>query len=152
MVTRRDFIKLATGTTAGLLTPVYAQTDRVVEFHVKLKRFEIEPEIIRVKKGDTVRLYIEAVDIEHGLYIDGYDIDVRVRHAEQKIVEFKADKTGAYRMRCSVMCGPLHPFMVGKFVVEPNNRFIGSIILSLLLPFALLAYLNDRKKRDERDD
>ncbi len=149
MVTRRDFIKLAAGTTAGLLTPVYAQTDRVVEFHVKLKRFEYDPQVIKVKKGDTVRLTIESIDIEHGFYIDGYDIDVRVRHAEQKVVEFKADKTGAYRIRCSVMCGPLHPFMVGKLVVEPNNRFLGSIGLSLLLPFALLAYLYDKKRRED---
>jgi len=148
MVTRRDFIGLLAGTTAGLLTPAYAQTDSVVEFNVKLKRYEFDPEVIRVKKGDTVRLSIESIDIEHGFYIDGYDIDVRVPHAELRVVEFKADKTGAFRIRCSAMCGPLHPFMVGKFVVEPNNRFLGSIGLSFLLPFALLAYLYNKKGDD----
>lgn len=148
MVTRRDFMRLSAGTTAGLLTPVNVQAQRVVEFHLILKRYEIDPEIIKVKKGDIVRLYIEALDVEHGFYIDGYNIDVKIPHAEQKVVEFKADKTGAFRMRCSVMCGPLHPFMVGKLVVEPNNRFLGSIILSFLLPFAFLSYLY-KKTGDE---
>ncbi len=148
MVTRRDFLGLLAGTTAGVLAPAYAKAEKVVEFKVKLKRYEFDPMVITVNKGDSVRFIIESLDIEHGFYIDGYDIDVRVQHAEQKVVEFKADKAGAFRMRCSAMCGPLHPFMVGKFVVEPNNRFLGSIGLSLLLPFALLAYLNNKKGDD----
>lgn len=142
---RRDFLKLAVGTTAAFITPVSVQASNVVEFHVTLKRYEFDPEVIRVKKGDIVRLYIESLDIEHGFYIDGYNIDVRIQHADRMVVEFEADKAGAFRMRCSVMCGPLHPFMVGKLVVEPNYRFLGSIGLSFLLPFSLLAFLYNKR-------
>jgi heme/copper-type cytochrome/quinol oxidase subunit 2 len=71
---------------------------------------------------------------------------MKVRHAELKVLEFVADKPGAFKVRCSVACGPMHPFMIGKLVVEPNHRFSASIGLALGLPFAALMYLRLRGK------
>jgi len=157
MLKRRDFLKAVLFSAAAAASPagVLAQdgeNDGVKEFHIKLKRYEYSPSVIKVQQGDMVRLIVEGVDLEHGLYIDGYDIGVEVRHAEQKTLEFVADKPGAFKIRCSVVCGPLHPFMTGKLVVEPNNRFWIAIGLSIIAPFAALLFMHLRNRRHEDGD
>jgi heme/copper-type cytochrome/quinol oxidase subunit 2 len=124
----------------------------VKEFRIKLKRYKFTPSVIRVNQGDRVRLIIEGLDLEHGLYIDGYDINIKVRHAEAKTVEFTADRIGSFRIRCSVVCGPLHPFMTGKLVVEPNSQFLLSAFLSLIVPFGTLIFLHHRKRGKSNGD
>lgn len=148
---RREFLKgiLLGSVAAAVPKEVFSQeeTAEVREFQVTLSRYKFEPSVIKVKQGDTVRLVVEGLDLEHGLYIDGYDISVKVRHAESKTMEFVADKPGAFKMRCSVVCGPLHPFMTGKFVVEPNNQFWIAMALSLITPFAALLFMRLRDLR-----
>ncbi len=150
---RREFLKgIFLGATA-LIAPkeVLAEKNKsdVSEFHITLSRYKFEPSVIKVKQGDNVRLVVEGLDLEHGLYIDGYDISVKVRHAESKTLEFTADKAGAFKIRCAVVCGPLHPFMTGKFVVEPNNPFWLAMALSLITPFAALLFMRLRDRGNE---
>jgi heme/copper-type cytochrome/quinol oxidase subunit 2 len=155
MLKRRDFLKALFIGAAATASPVgvFAKTDEdeeVKEFHIKLSRYSYSPSVIRVKQGDSVRLLLEGMDLEHGFYIDGYDLDVKVRHAELKTLEFVADKPGAFKIRCSVVCGPLHPFMTGKLVVEPNLPFWTAIALSFITPFAALIFMRilDRRRDD----
>ncbi len=150
---RRDFLKgILLGSVAAIAPKeVSAQKggNEAREFHLMLSRYTFDPPVIKVKEGDKVRLIVEGLDLEHGLYIDGYDIGVTVRHAESKTLEFLADRPGAFKMRCSVVCGPLHPFMTGKFVVEPNNQFWIAMILSLITPFAALLFMHLRDGGEE---
>lgn len=109
------------------------------EFNVRLERFKYEPGVLRVERGDRVRLNLDSVDVEHGFSIDGYDLDVRVPERGTQSVEFIANKAGAYRVRCSTTCGPFHPFMIGKLVVGSNTRFWTALAVTLVAPFATLA-------------
>ncbi|MEE8402691.1 MAG: twin-arginine translocation signal domain-containing protein [Candidatus Hydrothermarchaeaceae archaeon] len=156
MMTRREFLKALAcgGATIAFFPPaaVHGERGEVKEFHVKLTRIKFTPAVITVNQGDIVRLSLEGMDVEHGYYIDGYDIDERVRHAELKVLEFVADKPGAFRIRCSVPCSPTHPFITGKLVVKPNHRFSASIGLALVLPFATLMYLHLRRKAGKNGD
>jgi heme/copper-type cytochrome/quinol oxidase subunit 2 len=156
MLKRRDFLKALFIGAAATASPsgVFAKAgDREVkEFRIKLSRYSYSPSVIRVKQGDRVRLLLEGMDLEHGFYIDGYDLDVKVRHAELKTLEFIADKRGAFKIRCSVVCGPLHPFMTGKLVVEPNMPFWSAIALSFLTPFAALVFLHILDGRRDNGD
>jgi hypothetical protein len=43
-----------------------------------------------------------------------------------------AEKTGVFRFRCSVACGNLHPFMIGKLQIGPNQLLIRGIALLIL--------------------
>lgn len=109
------------------------------ELNVRLERFKYEPGVLRVNRGDRVRLNLDSVDVEHGFYLDGYGLDVRVPERGTQSVEFVASKAGAYRFRCSTTCGPFHPFMIGKLVVGPNTRFWAALAATLVAPFATLA-------------
>jgi plastocyanin len=155
MLTRRGFLRaLLSAGIAGIASPALSargEEQDVKELRVKLKRYDFTPSVIRVKQGDRVRLYVEGVDIEHGLYIDGYDLSIEVGHVETKVLEFTADKAGTFRMRCSVVCGPLHPFMVGKLVVEPDYKAKAAAFLGFIAPLAALVYFYLRREVEHGD-
>jgi plastocyanin len=92
---RRDFLRMILIGSGAAAFPrvVEGQGAGIREFQIKLKRYKFTPSVISVNQGDRVRLTVEGLDLEHGLYIDGYDIDVKVRHAEAKTLEFTADRS-----------------------------------------------------------
>ena len=45
------------------------------EFTMTAKNYEFDPSVITVKKGEKVRLIITATDRDHGIKIEGYDIN-----------------------------------------------------------------------------
>lgn len=114
-----------------------------VTHHVTLaaEQFAYDPPVLRVNRGDRVLLTLQARDVVHGFYLDGYDIETRVEPGISQQVEFTADRVGKYRYRCSVSCGTLHPFMIGELVVGPNLTYIRAVGLTLVVLGATLFYL-----------
>jgi heme/copper-type cytochrome/quinol oxidase subunit 2 len=91
------------------------------EVVVRARQYAYTPGVVRVGAGERVTLVLEADDVTHGLYLDGYGIDlvaVPGRPARGRLV---VDRPGKFRFRCSKVCGPLHPFMLGELIVEPNR-------------------------------
>ncbi|MBM3232673.1 cytochrome C oxidase subunit II [Candidatus Pacearchaeota archaeon] len=80
--------------------------------NVKAERFTYAPSLIKVKKGEKVRLVVENVDTAHGIMIS----ELSVSGIDS--VEFIADKAGTYEFRCPTMCGSGHREMKGKLIVE----------------------------------
>jgi cytochrome c oxidase subunit 2 len=85
---------------------------------VTMKKYSIEPSLIRVKSGEIVELEITAVDVQHGLDIPELGIKAPVQPGRPTSITFKAPAKGEYRIACGVICGPHHDDMVGKLVVE----------------------------------
>jgi len=104
-------------------------------------QFAFDPPVLRVNQGDRVRLTLQAGDVVHGFYLDGYDLQQRVEPGLSQEIEFVADRTGKFRYRCSVSCGTLHPFMIGELVVGPNQPFIRTLGLLLVAVTGTLVYL-----------
>jgi|Deesub1362B_J571_1020462.scaffolds.fasta_scaffold00022_21 cytochrome c oxidase subunit 2 len=78
-----------------------------------------QPEVIKVKKGEKVRIVVEGMDVVHGFAIKGLGIDLgAIEVGEKKVVEFVAEKEGVYVFKCTVMCSPQHNFMKGIIIVE----------------------------------
>ena len=88
------------------------------EFTMTAKNYEFDPSVITVKKGEKVRLFITATDRDHGIKIQGYDIDQVLKKGSTATIEFTADKAGTFEFKCSVYCGMGHRRMKGKLVVE----------------------------------
>ena len=89
-------------------------------FRLGASSFEYTPAILSVNPGDQVTLELVSADYVHGLYIDGYDLNLVAEPGHTETLTFIADKPGSFRFRCSVTCGALHPFMIGKLNVGPN--------------------------------
>jgi len=108
--------------------------NRTIE--VEAKNFEYSPAIIKVNRGDQVTLQLVSTDVVHGLYIDGYDIEVVADPGQTRQVTFVADRPGSFRFRCSITCGDLHPFMIGKLQIGNNSLVWRAAGLSLVALFA----------------
>src|SRR3989304_1327599 len=129
----------------------FAQEEKL--FEVKAKKFVYTPHIIKVNKGDVVRIRLISEDVHHGFFIDGYGIKTSAHPGQEGFLKFVADKTGRFSFRCSVTCGEFHPYMVGYLVVEPNLRYIGFIALTGIIGLANLLWLMcGRKRRNDTAD
>jgi heme/copper-type cytochrome/quinol oxidase subunit 2 len=102
-------------------------------FTIEANRFQYSPEVIRVNPGDRVTIDLEAADVVHGFSIDGYDVDMTADPGQTSRLTFVADQPGAFRFRCSVTCGNMHPFMIGKMYVGQNTLLWRASALGLFL-------------------
>jgi cytochrome c oxidase subunit 2 len=103
---------------------------------IEARSFQYTPEVVHVNPGDRVTLELSSADYVHGLYLDGYDLNLVADPGQTARLTFTADRTGSFRMRCSVTCGALHPFMIGKFNVGSNDLLWRALGLAALAAFA----------------
>lgn len=108
------------------------------EHHIRIEAgdYGFTPGVIEVNRGDRVTLELVSTDYVHGIYIDGYDLSFIADPGQPNTLSFIADRSGSFRMRCSVTCGDLHPFMIGKLQVASNGLFwraSGTALLLLLV-------------------
>jgi heme/copper-type cytochrome/quinol oxidase subunit 2 len=89
-----------------------------VRVQVLMKKYTIEPSVIRVKSGERVELDVTTADIQHGLDIPALGIKESVQPGMTTAIFFTAPAKGEYTMVCGVICGPHHDDMVGKLVAE----------------------------------
>ena len=117
-------------------------------FEIKARKFSYAPNIIKVNKGDLVRMRLMSEDVHHGLFLDGYGMKTSAYPGQDGSLKFTADKQGRFSFRCSVTCGEFHPYMVGYLVVEPNSRF--NLFASSILFAGIfnLLFVATRKRRD----
>jgi heme/copper-type cytochrome/quinol oxidase subunit 2 len=148
---------LAGGGSAGFLAahPALApaqERDLVITAH----KYGYDPAVVHVNRGDRVRIRLVAKDVTHGFYLEGYDLDAKVRpenptfwlrqpsagekYHEVEDMEFVASRTGKFRYRCSTTCGYMHPFMQGELIVSPNYLFSTSVGLSIGLAAGMLLF------------
>ena len=104
-------------------------------------QYDYAPGRIEVNQGDEIIFSLSSSDVVHGFYLDGYGIEQRLEPGLTKEVRFIADQPGKFRYRCSVSCGPLHPFMIGELVVNNNLPFWRALGLMALGMVGMLVYL-----------
>ncbi len=118
---------------------------RIIE--IKARKFFYSPNIIRVRRGDEITIRLISEDVQHGFFLDGYEVRTSAHPGLDGSVSFIADKAGRYNFRCSVTCGEFHPFMVGYLVVGPNIRFYLFIVIIGLIGLASLAVILLTRKK-----
>jgi cytochrome c oxidase subunit II len=108
----------AVGIGAYITSAQSTPSDSVREFAVKAQKFEFSPSVIKVKRGDHVRLTVTALDAEHGFKLEAFHIERQVPKGEAVTVEFTADQAGDFAFHCSHFCGMGHKNMKGRLTVE----------------------------------
>jgi len=116
-------------------------------FELKAKKFSYTPNVIKVNKGDTVKIRLLSEDVHHGFYLDGYGVRTSARPGQDGSLTFVADRPGRFTFRCSVTCGEFHPYMVGHLRVKPNDPF--KLITIIILIIAVLAAIFALTRRQE---
>jgi len=111
------------------------------EVRILARQYAYVPGVLRVSQGDQVTLVLEAEDVTHGLYLDGYAVDLVAVPGRVSRATFVADRPGKFRLRCSKVCGTLHPFMLGELIVTPNSPFWRAIGITVLAAVGTVAFL-----------
>ncbi len=149
---------LIVGGSAGFLFAHFVRVpsqDRIIT--ITAHKYAYDPPILQVNRGDRVHIRLVSKDVTHGFYLEGYDVDAKVRphnptfwmrrpsekkdFQEVEEISFVADRTGKFHYRCSITCGYMHPFMQGELIVNPNYLFSTSVGLSLALTVGMLLVL-----------
>ncbi len=142
---RRIWIAASTAllTLAAIVVPWPTDTAAAAQarrIDVNARTFAFEPATIQVQRGDTVTIHLESLDAEHGLFIDGYDVNIQAEPGKSAEITFVADKEGKFKFRCSVTCGALHPFMIGEMTVDPDFPFVRAVAATIIASVGALAF------------
>lgn len=119
-----------------LFLPVPGNAAEPVErtFQIEASQFTYSPAVFSVNPGDRVTIELMATDVVHGLSIDGYKLETTSDPGQTARLTFVADRRGIFRFRCTVTCGNLHPFMIGKLQVGQNELlWRGALLAGLAL-------------------
>lgn len=117
-----------------LFSPVPMQgpppADRLIRIEASMYQFS--PAEWQINPGDRVTIELVSSDVVHGFSLDGYNFELKADPGQTVRGSFIANKAGLFHFRCSVPCGNLHPFMVGKLQVGPNLLLVRGLLLGLL--------------------
>jgi cytochrome c oxidase subunit 2 len=120
--------------------PTNASAPQTRTLEVTARQFAFEPATLDIQRGDTVTIHLESLDAAHGLYIDGYAVDLAAEPGKRAQATFVADKEGKFKFRCSVACGALHPFMIGEMNVQPNFPFVRATAVTLIATIGAVVF------------
>jgi cytochrome c oxidase subunit II len=88
------------------------------EVHMVAKMWAFDPPEVRLPPGAEVDLYLSALDVTHGLYIEHTNVNLMAVPGSVNAARFRLDAEGEYRAICHEYCGSGHHFMMGKFIVS----------------------------------
>lgn len=115
---------------APLPLPDSAPQDRVLRIEASMYQFT--PAEWQINPGDRVTIELVSTDVVHGFSLDGYNLELKAEPGQIASATFIANRSGLFHFRCSVPCGNLHPFMLGKLQVGPNLLLIRGLLLGVL--------------------
>ena len=91
--------------------------NRHYEVHMVAKMWAFDPPEVRLPPGADVDLYVSALDVTHGLYIEHTNVNLMAVPGSVNAARFRLDTEGEYSVICHEYCGAGHHFMMGKFVI-----------------------------------
>jgi heme/copper-type cytochrome/quinol oxidase subunit 2 len=92
--------------------------NRLAEFRITARDGDITPGTLQVKKGDRVRLTFVSKDKTYGVKIKQFGVAEKVKPGNPITVEFVANETGEFPLRCTKYWGFKHWTSNGKIVVR----------------------------------
>ncbi|MDQ3262616.1 MAG: cytochrome C oxidase subunit II [Myxococcota bacterium] len=74
--------------------------------------------ILKFKKGQTYRLHVSSMDIQHGFSLLPMNMNFQVLPGYDHVLTVTPTEAGEYSIVCNEFCGIAHHTMTGKIVVE----------------------------------
>jgi cytochrome c oxidase subunit II len=82
------------------------------------KKYTFEPQVIRLKKDETVVLEVTSTDVQHGFSVPGLGISEPIQKGRVAEIRVTPETRGEFPVECDIICGAGHDEMVGKIIVE----------------------------------
>jgi len=102
----------------GLLAGCQRAAPPSEHINVVMKKYSVDPPVIRIKSGAVVELLVTTADVQHGFDIPKLGIKEPVQPGKTTSIILKAPAKGEYQIVCGIICGPHHDDMGGKLIVE----------------------------------
>ncbi len=74
--------------------------------------------ILKLKEGQTYRLHISSVDLQHGFSVLPININFQALPGYDHVITLTPTSKGVYQIICNEFCGIGHHFMTGRIIVE----------------------------------
>ena len=106
-------LSFASGCKSRKAEPVEPLTIKVV-----MKRYNIDPNPIRLKQGQPAILEVSTEDVQHGFNVQALNIDEPIQPGKPATIHVTPREKGQFGVECDIVCGPGHDNMQGTLVVE----------------------------------
>jgi len=86
--------------------------------NITAKRFGFTPNMITLKKGETVKLRLTSEDVTHGFFMKALKLDELIVPGQPTEVTLTPQQEGRFTTICDHFCGAGHGNMSMTIVVE----------------------------------
>ena len=90
----------------------------VKTIQIVAKRFEFTPNVVTLKKDETVKLHFVSEDVVHGMYVKPLKIDSDIQPGSGTDVMVTPQQAGKFTAICDHFCGAGHGNMKMTYIVE----------------------------------
>ena len=73
--------------------------------------------ILQLKKGQTYRLHVSSLDVQHGFSIQPMNLNFMVLPGYDYVITLTPTQSGEFSIVCNEYCGIAHHLMVSKLIV-----------------------------------
>lgn len=78
--------------------------------------------ILELTKGQSYRLHLSSIDLQHGFSLQPVNINIQVHPGLEHVITLTPTEAGEFTVVCNEYCGLGHHTMVGRIlVVEPGQ-------------------------------
>jgi cytochrome c oxidase subunit 2 len=81
------------------------------------RMWKFEP-ILKLKKGQTYRIHLSSVDLQHGFSLQPLNMNFQVLPGYDHVLTIKPTSSGVFPIICNEFCGIGHHTMTGRIIVE----------------------------------
>lgn len=76
---------------------------------------------LELEKGQSYRLHLSSLDLQHGFSLQPVNINVQVHPGYEQVMTITPTDSGEFGIVCNEYCGLGHHLMVGKVYVVDRN-------------------------------
>jgi cytochrome c oxidase subunit II len=97
---------------------VVQRGDHRWEVRIVARMWAFEPAQIELPAGSEADVYVTSLDVIHGLYIEGTNVNLMAVPGVVTGTRVRFDAPGPHRILCHEYCGAAHHYMAGMLVAR----------------------------------
>jgi cytochrome c oxidase subunit 2 len=78
--------------------------------------------MLELEKGQTYRLHLSSIDLQHGFSLQPVNINLQVHPGYEMVVTMTPTQAGEFGIVCNEFCGFGHHTMTGRIYVVDKKK------------------------------